>query len=332
MKVLFDEPLEKHTTFGVHAHTDFFITYDTEQELRDLLRQGYPNLYAIGEGANLLFTSDFHGTLLHSDIHGIEIIREVNDEVIVRVGAGEVWDDFVQYCVRNDLYGAENLSFIPGSVGASPVQNIGAYGVEAKDIIVAVECIDRKGDLHLISNEQCCFGYRDSAFKRYWSNQFFVTYVHYRLRRTPHWNLDYGSIRQSLQDVPLTLGNVRNVIIETRKAKLPDPDVLGNAGSFFKNPVVERSFFLDLQDRLQLEIPHYDLPDNQVKIPAAFLIQQCGWKGRSMGPAAVYDKQPLVLVNQGNASGKDIVSLCQSIQQDVKKHFQIELNPEVIFL
>lgn len=332
MKVLRNEQLQSHTTFGVYANADAFIVYDSEQELRDLLKQNLPNIYSIGEGANLLFLSDFHGTLLHSNILGIECIREEDDFVILRVGAGEIWDEFVQYCVKNDLFGAENLSLIPGSVGATPVQNIGAYGVEAKDLIYAVECVDRNGNMVLLNNEQCCFGYRDSAFKRFWSNDYIVTRVHFRLSRIPRWKLDYGSIRQSLNDVPLTLDNVRQAIIKTRQSKLPDPAVLGNAGSFFKNPVVSLSFFLELQKRLNLDIPHYNLPDSQVKIPAAFLIERCGWKGRSLGSAAVHDRQPLVLVNKGNATGNDILRLCQSIQSDVKHIFNIDLKPEVIFL
>ncbi len=335
METLHNEPIEKHTTFGVKASANVFINYQNEAELRDILahKDSLPSpLFAIGTGANLLFVNDFKGTLLHSQIKGIEVTSEKDDCIHLRVGAGEIWDDFVSYCVKNDLYGAENLSLIPSSVGATAVQNIGAYGMEAKDLIVNVECMDQNGDMHLMSNEQCCFGYRDSAFKRYWENQFIITRVTYRLWKQPHWHLDYGSIRGELADRPLTLNNVRETIIKIRTAKLPDPKVTGNAGSFFKNPVVDASTFDAINKSHGENAPHYDLPDGNVKIPAAWLIDQCGWKGKQLGNAAVHDKQPLVLVNAGNASGLEVKNLCNAIRSDVYKEFGIDLHPEVIFI
>jgi UDP-N-acetylmuramate dehydrogenase len=259
---------------------------------------------------------------------------EDDEEVVVRVGAGEVWDDFVAYTVAQGWYGAENLSWIPGEVGASAVQNIGAYGVEAKDLIVNVETIEvATGEERIFSNAECAYAYRESIFKLSLKGQYIVTHVSYRLKKTPSYHLDYGNVRAELSkaNFDLTLANVRQVIIDIRQAKLPDPNVQGNAGSFFMNPIVPRAHFEALLKDYP-QIPHYEVDTDRVKIPAAWMIDQCGWKGKRLGNAGVHDKQALVLVNCGGATGAEVVRLSEEIQQSVFKMFGIQIYPEVNFI
>jgi len=256
-------------------------------------------------------------------------VSEDADHVWVRVGAAIVWDDFVAYSIANGWSGAENLSLIPGEVGASAVQNIGAYGLEAKDLIEKVECISLSdGTRRVFKNEECNYAYRSSIFKHELKGQYAVTYVTYRLSKqfVPH--LDYGNLREQLASNPsLSAAAVRQKVIEIRRSKLPDPEVLGNAGSFFMNPIVTREQFEALRAAYP-QIPYYDVP-NGVKIPAGWLIEQCGWKGRTLGRAGVYEKQALILVNRGGATGEEVVRLCRTIQQDVFKKFGIEIHAEV---
>ena len=283
----------------------------------------------IGGGSNLLFTKDYDGLILHSRIGGIEVTAEDSQTVSLRVGAGVVWDDFVACCVEHGWYGAENLSLIPGEVGASAVQNIGAYGVEVKDLITAVETVNVQGYGRVYSVEECEYAYRSSIFKRPENKSVFVTYVHFRLSKEERYTLDYGTIRQELARYPApTLPIVRKVIIEIRESKLPDPKVMGNAGSFFMNPIVAKEKLEALQ-RDYPRIPYYELPDGRVKIPAGWMIDQCGWKGKSLGPAAVHDKQALVLVNRGGAKGSDIVALSDAVRASVRDKFGIDIHPEV---
>ena len=260
-------------------------------------------------------------------------MQEENErEVVVRVGAGEVWDDFVAYCVKQGWYGAENLSLIPGEVGASAVQNIGAYGVEAKDLITAVETMDTEGHVRIYQVDECEYAYRNSLFKRPESKSIFVTHVCFRLSKVEHYKLDYGTIRQELTRYPeITLSVVRDVIIAIRESKLPDPKVMGNAGSFFMNPIVSEETFLSLQQDFPL-MPYYRQTDGRVKIPAGWLIEQCGWKGKSLGPAAVHEKQALVLVNTGGAKGSDIIALSDAVRTSVREKFGIDIHPEVNFV
>ena len=286
----------------------------------------------IGGGSNLLFTKDYDGLILHSRIEGIEVTEEDSRFVSVRVGAGVVWDDFVAYCVAHGWYGAENLSLIPGEVGASAVQNIGAYGVEAKDLITAVETVNIRGEERVYSVEECRYAYRDSIFKRPENKSVFVTHVRFRLGKEEHYTLDYGTIRQELDKYPaLTLPVVRKVIIDIRESKLPDPKVMGNAGSFFMNPIVPKEKLLALQQEYP-RMPYYELPDGRVKIPAGWMIDQCGWKGKALGPAAVHDKQALVLVNRGGAEGSDIIALSDAVRAAVREKFGIDIHPEVNFV
>ena len=286
----------------------------------------------IGGGSNLLFTKDYDGLILHSRIEGIEVTEEDDRFVSVRVGAGVVWDDFVAYCVEHGWYGAENLSLIPGEVGASAVQNIGAYGVEVKDLITAVEAVNIQAKERVYLVEECGYTYRNSIFKRPENKATFVTYVRFRLSKEEHYTLDYGTIRQELEKYPsLTLSVVRKVIIAIRESKLPDPKVMGNAGSFFMNPIVPKEELEALQQEYP-RIPYYELADGRVKIPAGWMIDQCGWKGKALGPAAVHDKQALVLVNRGGAKGSDIIALSDAVRASVREKFGIDIHPEVNFI
>ncbi|GFH86852.1 UDP-N-acetylmuramate dehydrogenase [Bacteroides acidifaciens] len=326
--------LLSHNTFGIDVSAARFLEYASVEELQQQIAQGAvttPFLH-IGGGSNLLFTKDYDGLILHSCIEGIEVTEEDERTVSVRVGAGVVWDDFVAYCVAHGWYGAENLSLIPGEVGAGAVQNIGAYGVEVKDLITAVETVNIQGDQRVYSIEECGYAYRNSIFKRPENKSVFITYVRFRLSKEEYYTLDYGTIRQELGKYPeLTLPVVRKVIIDIRESKLPDPKVMGNAGSFFMNPIVSKEKLLALQQEYP-QIPYYELADGQVKIPAGWMIDQCGWKGKSLGPAAVHDKQALVLVNRGGAKGSDIIALSDAVRASVREKFGIDIHPEVNFV
>ncbi|WP_291591817.1 UDP-N-acetylmuramate dehydrogenase [Bacteroides sp.] len=323
--------LLSYNTFGIDVSAARFLEYTSVEELQQLIAQGAvttPFLH-IGGGSNLLFSKDYDGLILHSRIEGIEVTEEDERSVSVRVGAGIVWDDFVAYCVERGWYGAENLSLIPGEVGASAVQNIGAYGVEVKDLITAVETVNIQGEKRVYSVEECEYAYRNSLFKRPENKSVFVTYVRFRLSKEAHYTLDYGTIRQELDKYPeLTLPVVRKVIIDIRESKLPDPKVMGNAGSFFMNPIVPKEKLAALQQEYP-QIPYYELTDGRVKIPAGWMIDQCGWKGKSLGPAAVHDKQALVLVNKGGAKGSDIIALSDAVRASVREKFGIDIHPEV---
>lgn len=320
-----------YNTFGIDVSASRFLEYASVAELKEYIAQGAvttPFLH-IGGGSNLLFTKDYDGLILHSRVGGIEVTAEDSQTVSLRVGAGVVWDDFVACCVEHGWYGAENLSLIPGEVGASAVQNIGAYGVEVKDLITAVETVNIQGYGRVYSVEECEYAYRSSIFKRPENKSVFVTYVRFRLSKEERYTLDYGTIRQELAKYPApTLPIVRKVIIEIRESKLPDPKVMGNAGSFFMNPIVAKEKLEALQ-RDYPRIPYYELPDGRVKIPAGWMIDQCGWKGKSLGPAAVHDKQALVLVNRGGAKGSDIVALSDAVRASVRDKFGIDIHPEV---
>ena len=326
-----DYSLLRHNTFGIEAKCKRFIEYNSVEEAQQvakMLTDADQPLLILGGGSNLLLTADYDGTVLHSGIRFLEQI----DSCHVRCGSGYVWDDFVAYCVANGLYGAENLSIIPGEVGASAVQNIGAYGVEAKDLIVSVEAVEIKtGRICRFTNDECDYSYRQSKFKHTWRDRFLITAVTYKLSETYEPKLDYGNIRAALAVKGInfpTATELREVITEIRNAKLPDPKVLGNAGSFFMNPVVSTQKYNELAQQYE-GMPHYSIDNEHEKIPAGWLIEQCGWKGKAMGKAAVHDKQALVLVNRGGATGNEVVSLCETIQHDVMQKFGIEINPEV---
>lgn len=323
--------LLRHNTFGIDAKCKRFIEYSSVEEAQQVARtitDADRPLLILGGGSNLLLTGDYNGTVLHSGIRFLE----QTDECHVRCGSGFIWDDVVDYCVANNLYGAENLSIIPGEVGASAVQNIGAYGAEAKDLIECVEAVEiETGQICRFTNTECAYSYRQSKFKHAWKNRFLITAVTYKLSKTYNPKLDYGNIRVALAakgiDNPTAM-QLRETIIDIRNAKLPDPKVLGNAGSFFMNPVVPTHKYNQLAQQY-VGMPHYTIDSEYEKIPAGWLIEQCGWKGKALGKAAVHNKQALVLVNCGGATGSEVVQLYKTIQHDVKQKFDIEIKPEV---
>ena len=323
--------LLRHNTFGIDAKCKRFIEYSSveeAQQVAEMITDADQPLLILGGGSNLLLTGDYNGTVLHSGIRFLE----QTDECHVRCGSGFIWDDVVDYCVANNLYGAENLSIIPGEVGASAVQNIGAYGAEAKDLIECVEAVEiETGQICRFTNTECAYSYRQSKFKHAWKNRFLITAVTYKLSKTYNPKLDYGNIRVALAakgiDNPTAM-QLRETIIDIRNAKLPDPKVLGNAGSFFMNPVVPTHKYNQLAQQY-VGMPHYTIDSEDEKIPAGWLIEQCGWKGKALGKAAVHNKQALVLVNCGGATGSEVVQLYKTIQHDVKQKFDIEIKPEV---
>lgn len=334
MKDIVNYDLTGHNTFGIKASCSRFVEFESVGELIGILgglTERDEPLLLLGGGSNLLLTKDFEGTVLHSAIKGISADVD-GDRVFVRAGSGEVWDDVVRLCVDNGWYGMENLSLIPGEVGASAVQNIGAYGVEAKDFIYNVEAVEiATGKVCSFSNEDCDYSYRQSRFKREWRDRYVITYVTYRLSRTFMPRTDYGNIRAELERRGITelkAGCLRDVIIEIRNSKLPDTAVVGNAGSFFMNPVVTKDKYEELAAEYE-NMPHYPVDDSYEKIPAGWMIDMCGWKGRSMGRAGVHSKQALVLVNRGGATGEEILTLCNAVRKDVKSRFGVDIFPEV---
>ena len=328
MKDLRDYSLLAHNTFGIAASCSRFLEYATDDEARTVANLVQDPYIIIGGGSNLLLTRNFEGTVVHSAVKGISPLGDGR----VRCGSGEQWDDVVEWCVNHQLYGAENLSLIPGDVGASAVQNIGAYGVEVKDLIDSVEAVEiQTGALRTFTNAECGYGYRDSRFKHEWKNRFLITHVTYRLSADFHANTQYGNISGELQHLGITrpdAAQLREVIIGIRRAKLPDPQVTGNAGSFFMNPVVSRQKYEELAAAYP-QMPHYFIDADHEKIPAGWMIEQCGWKGRSLGRAGVHDRQALVLVNRGGATGGEVVALCEAIRSDVSQRFGIDIHPEV---
>lgn len=331
MKDYQDYSLSAYNTFGIKARCRRFLEYSDVQEAQHIagvLKSAAEDFLIVGRGSNLLLTGDFPGIVVHAAVHGIEQL----DATTIRCGSGEVWDDVVAWCVAHRLYGAENLSLIPGEVGASAVQNIGAYGVEVKDLIETVEAVEiATGRVLHFSNADCCYAYRDSRFKHDWKNRYLLTHVTYRLSANPQLHLSYGNITTELERRGIaesTAEQLRQVIIDIRNAKLPDPQVMGNAGSFFMNPVVSRQLFEQLLAKYPL-MPHYYIDEGHEKIPAGWLIEQCGWKGRSLGRAGVHSRQALVLVNLGGATGSEVVNLCRTVQRDVKEKFGIDIYPEV---
>ncbi len=325
--------LKPYHTFGMDVRVRYFAEYDSVEDLRSLLISPIlkDNIYLqIGGGSNLLFTKDYPGIILHSKITKIDV-TESDDFVILKVGAGVVWDDFVAYVVSNNWYGAENLSYIPGEIGASAVQNVGAYGVEAKDIIEKVYTIDvETGAERIFAKEECQYGYRSSIFKTQLKGQYIITYVEYKLSKTPSFKLEYGNLK-TIDRNGITLQKIRDSIIEIRKQKLPEPKEIGSAGSFFINPVVDSSLF----EKLQAEYPtivSYPQPNGCVKLSAAWLIDNAGWHGKRVGGAAVYHKQCLVLINENNATSADVIELASQIKNSVFEKYGVVITPEVNYI
>lgn len=323
-------------TFGIDVQAKLLIEYDSVDELKSILQTGITTdqkTLHVGSGSNLLFLNNFDGIILHSRIREIQLLNETDKDVLVNVGAGVIWDEFVDYAVVHGWSGIENLSLIPGETGAAAVQNIGAYGVEVKDVIEEVYAIEiATGEEKVFTNAECEYDYRKSIFKTDLKGQYIITSVTFKLSKATSFKLGYQHLEEEVNKKgAVTLANIRQTIIEIREAKLPDPKKTGNAGSFFMNPVVKKEKYTQLSSQYP-DMPHYYVSETEEKIPAAWLIDQCGWKGKQVGNAGVHDKQALVLVNKGNASGKEIADLSALIQKSVQDKFGIELHPEVNFI
>lgn len=326
--------LKNYNTFGIDAKAKFFFEFTEPQDLEEFLTANKSwreeQMLIIGEGSNVLFLNDFDGLVIHPKVPGMTTVYEDRQNEWIEVGAGEVWDEFVQFAVDCQLGGVENLSLIPGMVGAAPVQNIGAYGQEVCNVVEKVKGYDlEKGKPAEYSADECKFAYRNSIFKRYLKNKFIITSVIFKLDKFPLFNLNYGDLQDKVNAKgEVNLRNIRKSVIEIREAKLPDVEKLGNAGSFFKNPVVDETFWKNLKKSYP-DIPVYQVGQGKVKLAAGWLIEKAGWKGKREGDAGVHEKQALVLVNHGNASGKDIFDFSEKIKQSVHKKFGVELEREV---
>ena len=334
MEVRENYDLKRYNTFGISVKCKYFVEAECEEELLDFIRMYEWNpkeILILGGGSNFLFTEDFDGTVFYPAMKGIEVLRDDEEYVYVRVGAGEVWDDWVAWCVKQGYGGVENLSWIPGHVGAAPVQNVGAYGMEAGDTIYEVEAIQlERAEKVKLTAFDCQFAYRDSMFKRSWKNRYLITRVIFRLSKKPKFCLDYGTIRAELEkeEAEISLKTIRQAIIRIRQEKLPDVVDLPNAGSFFKNPVVSQEKAEQLLQQ-NPRMPVYPTKEGNCKLAAGWLIEQCGWKGRNLGKAGVYEKQALVLVNRGGADGTEIAHLANEVKKDVFLKFGIWIEPEV---
>ena len=336
MTILSDFSLLHHNTFRINATARYFVEYDTIDELIAFLKSDIgrtTRLYHIGGGSNILFTKNFDGAILHSHIKNIEYSNLNNDEVIAHVSAGVVMDDFCADAATKGLWGIENLSYIPGEAGASAVQNIGAYGVEVCNSIVSVEVIDRTDfSQKTILAADCDYGYRHSRFKTEWANRYIITAVNYHLHRSPRPQLDYAGLSAlNAETNTLTPQRIRQFVTDIRRTKLPDPAEIGSAGSFFKNPLITEAQYQSLLATYPT-MPHYPASNGMVKIPAAWLIEQCGMKGHILGGAQVYELQPLVIINRSNATASDITVLASHIQTLIATRFSINIYPEVIYL
>jgi len=337
MRIEKDFNLRQYNTFGLDCRCNYFIESDSAEDFVELAASyDLPpeKILLLGGGSNFLFTEDFDGTVIYPVIQGMEIVREEGEHVWVKVGAGVVWDDFVAWAVDNGWAGVENLSLIPGHVGASPVQNVGAYGMEAADTIYEVEAVDIQAASRVtLPAAECCFAYRDSIFKHQWRNKYIITSVVFRLNKRADFKLDYGSIRAELEQAggEVSLRTVRQAVIRIRNAKLPDVHVFPNAGSFFKNPVVPGAMAKDMKEKYP-DMPLYALEEGTAKLAAGWLIEQAGWKGKALGQAGVHDKQALVLVNKGRATGLEIARLANEIKKSVFLKFNVWLEPEVNIL
>jgi len=330
--------LKEHNTFGIEALCAYFAEISSEHDLINLLQNKdllSEKKLPLGVGSNILFTKDFDGIILKNAIKGIEISGEDTDYVYIKSGAGVVWDDFVSYCVNLNLGGVENLIAIPGTVGASPVQNIGAYGQEAKDAFFRLEAVLLEtGEKIELVKQQCNFGYRLSIFKRELKNKAFVTSVTYKLKKNPVANSAYGDIKKEIEATgknPESIADVSGAIKAIRSRKLPDPAIIGSAGSFFKNPEVEEAFYKEIKQKYP-EAPGYLLANGRIKIPAGWLIEKTGWKGKELGNVATYKNQALVIINKGGATGAEIVEFAGKIKESVNGLFKITLEEEVIIV
>ena len=325
--------LKAYNTFGLDVSTTYFAEFHSIEEIAHLLKEfSNTRKLVLGGGSTILFTADFEGIVLKNEIKGIEIISRDDEHIRLKVGAGENWHQFVLYCIENNYAGIENLSLIPGSVGAAPMQNIGAYGVEVKEVIESVEAYHiQSGEIHTFVNQECEFGYRESIFKHKVKGEYIISSVIFRWNKKPNFNISYGAIEETLKEQGiqnLSIKAISDAVIHIRSSKLPNPSEIGNAGSFFKNPEIPLAQFEQLKTKFP-DIANYPLPDNQVKIPAGWLIEKAGWKGKKLGNIGVHDKQALVLVNFGGGKGQEIKALSEEIQNSVFEKFGIGIQAEV---
>lgn len=330
-----DYNLKLRNTFGIEVFAKKYTEISDEQEFKTLIDDGAlqdDERLILGGGSNVLFTKNFDGIVIQNDIKGIELLGENDDHVFVQAGAGETWHDFVLYCIDQGWYGIENLSLIPGNVGASPMQNIGAYGVEIKDVFHELEAIHiASGETHYFDKGACEFGYRESVFKKDMKNQYLISAVSFKLSKKPSFSVEYGAIKQELELMnisELSAKHISDAVIKIRSSKLPDPKKLGNAGSFFKNPVVDDSIFEKIKAEHE-NLVAYPAGEGKMKLAAGWLIDQAGWKGKVVGHCGVHKQQALVLVNYGGSTGQEIYDLSGEVLQSVKEKFGVELQREV---
>lgn len=328
--------LKPYNTFGLDANSQQFVSVISIEELQKVLQSEKAKsqpLFVLGGGSNILLTKDVEGLTLKVEIEGIEVVEETDNHVLVKVGAGVVWHDFVLYSLAKDWGGIENLSLIPGTVGAAPMQNIGAYGVEIKEVFEKLHAVNRiTGEIEVFDKDACQFGYRESIFKNTSKNKYVIAEVYFRLtKQNHHLNTTYGAIEDTLKEMGIknpTIQDVSRAVIAIRQSKLPDPKKIGNSGSFFKNPTIDKIDYEQLKIDYP-DMPGYQLPENMVKVPAGWLIEQCGWKGFRENDIGIHKNQALVLVNYGGGRGNDLWQLAQQVQASVRKKFGIELSPEV---
>ncbi|KQS32678.1 UDP-N-acetylmuramate dehydrogenase [Dyadobacter sp. Leaf189] len=338
MQIQSNFPLRHYNTFGLESTACFFVEITSLTELTEILTnpewKKTPK-FILGGGSNILLTQDIDALVIHPKLTGIDKIKETDSQIWLKAGSGESWHEFVLHCVRSGYGGVENLSLIPGSIGAAPMQNIGAYGVEVKNVIESVEAVEvETGALHIFSNAECKFGYRESIFKKEASGRFVITGVTFVLSKNPVLNIGYGDVQKTLAEMEVTVPTISDVseaIMRIRKSKLPDPAQIGNAGSFFKNPEIPAAQYDDLK-KTYPEIPGYPVDENTVKVPAGWLIEKAGWKGYRKGNIGVHEKQALVLVNYGGGTGNEIKLLSESIQESILSKFGISLKAEVNFI
>jgi UDP-N-acetylmuramate dehydrogenase len=346
MKIQENISLKPLNTFGIEVFARHFAAFSDLEMLKELVEQvtitrmpsqkttvlGFGPIFILGGGSNILFTSDLDGLVLKNEIKGIQLIKEDEHHLYVRVGAGEDWQDFVSYCIQRNWAGVENLSLIPGKVGAAPMQNIGAYGVELKEVFEELDAFHlEEKKVYSISINDCQFGYRDSVFKNKYRNQFVILNVTFRLSKIPRFHIGYGAIGEELERMrvkDLTIADVSKAVIHIRSSKLPDPAKIGNAGSFFKNPVIPKNIFQQLKKDFP-GIVGNEMAEGKVKLAAAWMIEDCGWKGFRKGDAGCHQQQALVLVNFGHATGMQILDLSEEIMLSVKQKFGVLLEREV---
>ena len=334
MEIISNYPLKNHNTFGIEAFADEFVSVNSVNELKEVLQQNSgKQKFILGGGSNMLLTQNIHSLVIHVNLKGIKVVFEDDNHVHLKAMAGENWHEFVLYTIQHNYGGLENLSLIPGNVGTTPIQNIGAYGTEIKDTFVSCEAMDiATQQIKTFTKEECEFAYRESIFKNSLKNKYIIVSVTYRLTKKNHKiNTAYGDIMAQLSEKNITVPGIKDVsdaVINIRQSKLPDPKELGNSGSFFKNPIISKEAF-DLAYSQHPEMPHYIISETEVKVPAGWLIEQSGFKGKRFGDAGVHARQALVLVNYGNATGQELLNLSRKIQETVYNNFGIRIEAEV---